>query len=199
MDTRMRVRIATILSAVVLSFFALGYWMGGEDTAEPLAWQERFNDTLWVPLKERRLELGTLERTLGEGWLWLISADGQPLLVSRYGLQSDGQAWRVQAVVELNAEQLDSLVQAQAWQPGQHDQPLSPAVGEALAAQAISRLSLIPAEAVDVEQIQATFGNPDMRLEVAEGEAWVYPKAGVVIAVTGEQAHSVMYGLQGGL
>lgn len=197
MDIRRGVRIATLLSVVLLAFFVMGRWMGSYDALKPLDWSQNYADSLWQPLQDQRLQLGDLAPAAGEGRLWLISADDQPLLVSRHHLRSDGQSWRLQAVVGLELAQLDSLVQAQAWQPGMRDLPLDAALGMPLAQQPILRLSMIPEQPVDLRYVQGSWGNPDMRLELGEGDqAWVYAKQGLVVAVSGEDAHSMMFGLR---
>ncbi|MFZ2289785.1 MAG: hypothetical protein WAV92_08965 [Halopseudomonas yangmingensis] len=197
MDIRRGVRIATLLSVVLLAFFVMGRWMGSYDALKPLDWSQNYADSLWQPLQDQRLQLGDLAPAAGEGRLWLISADDQPLLVSRHHLRSDGQSWRLQAVVGLELAQLDSLVQAQAWQPGMRDLPLDAALGMPLAQQPILRLSMIPEQPVELRYVQGSWGNPDMRLELGEGDqAWVYAKQGLVVAVSGEDAHSMMFGLR---
>lgn len=197
MDIRRGVRIATLLSVVLLAFFVMGRWMGSYDALKPLDWSQNYADSLWQPLQDQRLQLGDLAPAAGEGRLWLISADDQPLLVSRHQLRSDGQSWRLQAVVGLELAQLDSLVQAQAWQPGMRDLPLDAALGMPLAQQPILRLSMIPEQPVELRYVQGSWGNPDMRLELGEGDqAWVYAKQGLVVAVSGEDAHSMMFGLR---
>lgn len=197
MDIRRGVRIATLLSVVLLAFFVMGRWMGSYDALKPLDWSQNYADSLWQPLQDQRLQLGDLAPAAGEGRLWLISADDQPLLVSRHHLRSDGQSWRLQAVVGLELAQLDSLVQAQAWQPGMRDLPLDAALGMPLAQQPILRLSMIPEQPVELRYVQGSWGNPDMRLELGEGDqAWVYARQGLVVAVSGEDAHSMMFGLR---
>lgn len=197
MDIRRGVRIATLLSVVLLAFFVMGRWMGSYDALKPLDWSQNYAASLWQPLQDQRLQLGDLAPAAGEGRLWLISADDQPLLVSRHHLRSDGQSWRLQAVVGLELAQLDSLVQAQAWQPGMRDLPLDAALGMPLAQQPILRLSMIPEQPVELRYVQGSWGNPDMRLELGEGDqAWVYAKQGLVVAVSGEDAHSMMFGLR---
>lgn len=206
MRTTPRLGMATLLSVIVIGFFMLGSWWNDRDSnpaaADPLAWQAEYQDSLWGPLQRDNLTLGGIDAVLGLGNLWMISADDQPALVSRYSLQSDGQSWRLQAVISLSQEQMDSLVVAQAWEAGMRDQAVSQAVGLALGGQPVQRMSMIPAEPVPNERIIATFGNADMRMDVDEeagDQAWVYGRAGAVVAVTGEQAHSIMFGLRGGL
>lgn len=196
MTRRQGVRLATLFTVVILAFYAFGYWQSRPETPEPMQWLARYQVSLLTPLHEQQLTLGGAGEALGHGTLWMISSEGQPLLVSRYTMESDDLSWRVQAVIGLTPEQTDSLVQAQAWQPDLPDQPINSAVGDALKDRKVVRLSLIPNEPMSLAQVQGTFGNPDLRLPVSEGEAWVYPKVGVVVAVGEEQAHSIMFGLR---
>jgi len=197
MTRQQGVRLATLLSVVILAFFAFGFWMSKPQQAEPMQWRAAYEDSLWTPLQRQQLTLGDASAALGHGTLWMISSEGKPLLVSRYTLESDGLSWRAQAVLKLTDQQRDSLVQAQAWEPGLPDQPINSSVADALKDQPVLRLSLIPSEPLALSDIQGTIGNPDLRLPVSEGEeAWVYPKIGAVVAVGEEQAHSIMFGLR---
>jgi hypothetical protein len=197
MNPRLALRMGTLLAAVVFGFYALGNWMGGQTGARSLDWYEAHESELWGPLRTGSLTLAGADAVLGVGQLWMISADGQPLLVSRYQLRSDDNVWRLQGVVSLSEGQLASLVQAQAWVPGTADQAVSKAVASGLSGHRLERLSMIPEEPVEVRYIHGTFGNPDMRLEVRPGdEAWIFGRAGAVVAVTGDQAHSIMFGLR---
>ncbi|SDT88950.1 hypothetical protein [Halopseudomonas salegens] len=188
--------LVTVLSLVAVAFFALGYYFSRGEAADPLQWHEEYEVSLWQPLREQQLLLGDVSRVLGPGQLWMISAEGEPALVSRYRLETDGQSWRAQATVQLAAERMDSLVAAQDWQPDMYDQPLSNEVAQALKDYPIIRMSMQPAEPIDVNQVQSSFGNPDMRLEIAGGETWIYQASGAVVAVSDEEAHSVMFGLR---
>ncbi|HDZ55597.1 MAG TPA: hypothetical protein ENI17_00390 [Pseudomonas xinjiangensis] len=197
MSPRIALRIGTVLATVVLGFFALGKWMAQQDAPRALDWKAQYQESLWGPLQQGALTLAGVNAVLGTGTLWMISSDGEPLLVSRHPLESDALSWRLQAVITLDEQRTASLVEAQAWTPESPDQPVNPAVGEALADYPVARMSLIPAEPVDVSRIYGSFGNPDVRMDVSDGnQAWVYARNGVVVAVTGEQAHSIMFGLK---
>lgn len=199
MSIRPRVGMATLFSLVVIGLFALGSWIVQQREPAPLEWQERYQASIWTPLREGELKLADVDAPLGIGRLWMVSVEEVPLLVSRYMLESDDLSWRVQAVIGLDAQRTESLVQAQDWQAGMRDQSVSPSVGVALAGQPVERISLIPSEPVNVERIIATFGQPDMRMDVSEGnQAWVYGRTGVVVAVSGDEAHSIMFGLKDG-
>ena len=196
MTRRQGVRLATLFTVVILAFYAFGYWQSKPAAPEPMDWYGQYQESLFNTLQAERLTMADTGAELGHGTLWMISSEGEPLLVSRYTLESDDLSWRAQAVIALTPEQTDSLVQAQAWQPDLPDQPISSAVGDALKDRKVVRLSMIPNEPMSLAQVQGTFGNPDLRLPVSEGEAWVYPKVGAVVAVGEEQAHSIMFGLR---
>ncbi|WP_339666702.1 hypothetical protein [uncultured Pseudomonas sp.] len=197
MTRRQGARLATLLSVVILAFFAFGFWLSKPQQGEPMQWRTAYEDSLWGPLQRQQLTLGEASDALGHGTLWMISSEGKPLLVSRYTLESDDVSWRVQAVLKLTPQQRDSLVQAQAWEPELPDQPINSSVADALKDQPVLRLSLIPSEPLALSDVQSTMGNPDLRLPVSEGEeAWVYPKIGAVVAVGEEKAYSIMFGLR---
>ncbi len=195
MNTRMVFRIGSLLGVVALSFFALGQWMISQKEPSPLAWYAEYQASLWQPLQAHELTLGEVAEVLPEGSLWLISADGEPRLASRYSIASDGQQWHIQAVIELDQQQTASLVQAQGWLPNRPDQPVNPAIAESLAAHQIERISMIPDEPVELRYIEGTFGPVEVRL-ASVGEVLVYARQGVIVAVSDELATSIMFGVR---
>lgn len=201
MTFRPRVGMATLFSLVVIGLFLLANWaMNRPDAqAQPLSWNATYEARLWAPLREGTLTLADVDGVMGQrGELWMISADGEPQLVSRYLLQSDGIDWRLQAVISLDEQRMQSLIAAQDWRADMVDQSVSPSVGVALVGQPVERMSLTPYGGLDASRVVATFGEPDMRMEVSgDDQAWIYARAGIVAAVTGEQAHSIMFGLRG--
>lgn len=201
MTFRPRLGMATLFSLIVIGLFALGSWIMDESDAppDPLEWRASYEQRLWAPLREGTLSLGDVVAVMGQaGELWMISADGEPQLVSRHVIQSDDADWRMQAVVSLDPQRMDSLKQAQDWKAGMADQSVSPAVAAALVGQPVERMSLTPFQPIDTRRIVATLGEPDMRMDVSgDDQAWVYGRAGIVVAVTGEEAYSIMFGLRG--
>lgn len=199
MKGRMGLPIGTLLAVGLLVWLALDGW-GEQDQqpqeGTPLTWKQQYQASLLQPLQDRLLTLADVGRTLDEGRLWMISADGEPKLVSRHALESDGQRWQVQAVIGLDQQQTASLVEAQAWQPDRVDQPVSPSVGTALAQYPVERLSLIPEQPLNLATISATFGPADWQMPVEAGEAWIYVREGVAVSVSGEEAYSIMFGLR---
>lgn len=196
MNARLGLRIGTLLAVVLLTLISLDRWRAHQEATQPLGWKPQYQSNLWTPLREGTLTLEQVVRVLGDGGLWMISADGEPRLVSRHSLESDGQHWRAQATVELDQQQTDSLVQAQAWYADMPDQPVSAEVGKALAQYPVVRLGLTPANALKLPRITATFGAADWQMPVEGGEAWIYGREGVVVSVGDEQAHAIMFGLR---
>lgn len=188
--------LVTLLSVVIAAFFALGYYFSRGETGDPLQWHEQYQVSLWQPLREQTLRLDDVSRVLGPGQLWMISAEGEPALVSRYQLDTDGQTWRAQATVELVDAQMQSLIVAQNWQADMHDQPLSSEVAQALGDYPIVRMSMQPQTPIAVAQVISSLGNPDMRLDIAGGETWIYQRSGAAVSVSNEEAHSIMFGLR---
>lgn len=201
MTFRPRLGMATLFSVIVIGLFALGSWIMDKSDAqpEPLEWRATYEERLWAPLRDGNLTLADVVAVMGQtGELWMISADGEPQLVSRHVIQSDGADWRMQAVINLDQPRMDSLKVAQDWKADMADQSVPPAVAAALVGQAVERMSLTPFQPIDTQRIIATLGEPDMRMEVSgDDQAWVYGRAGLVVAVTGEQAFSIMFGLRG--
>lgn len=199
MKARMGLPIGTLLAVGLLVWLALDGWGEQDEQPQdgtPLTWKQQYQESLWQPLRGQLLTLADVGRTLDEGRLWMISANGEPKLVSRHPLDSDGQHWRVQAVIGLDQQQTDSLVEAQAWQPDMADQPVSPEVAIALAQYPVERLSLIPEQPLTLATITATFGTADWQMPVAAGEAWIYVREGVAVSVSEDEAHSIMFGLR---
>lgn len=196
MNIRMALRTGTLLGVVALSFFALGKWMANQKEPRALDWYAHYQDSLWQPLQTQQLTLGAVGRVLPEGSLWLISADDEPRLVSRHQLTSDGQRWQVQAVIGLNQQQTESLVQAQDWRAGMSDQPVNAQIAASLAAHGIERISMAPEEPVELRYIEGTFGPVEVRM-ASIGEVLVYARQGVMVAVSDDLATSIMFAPNG--
>lgn len=196
MNARLVLRIGTLVAVTVLTLLALDRWRAEQEAGQPLAWNAAYETSLWAPLREQQLTLADVARVLGDGSLWMISADGEPRLVSRHPLDSDGQRWRVQAVIGLDGQRTASLVEAQAWQPDMADQPVSPALAAALAPYPVERLSMMPEQPISAQKVVATFGVADWHMPVDDGQAWIYGRRGVVVSVSEGQAYSVMFGLR---
>lgn len=143
----------------------------------PLPQLQAWQAPLLQPLAAGQLPLRRLSETL-PGTLWLVPRlDGLRLVY-----RSKTPAWSAEAELQLSAPQRDSLHKAMAVTPNSPEQPLSEVLAEELGEQPIAELRLTPLEsAPDMAQVQATFGAPRLRLELAEGEAWVYPEQGLTV------------------
>ncbi len=201
MSYRPRMGMATLFSLAIVGIYLLVTWAMDRTDAEvqPMEWRASYEEGLWAPLRDGKLTLADVVAVMGKtGELWMISGDGEPQLVSRHVIQSDDADWRMQAVISLDEQRMESLKQAQDWKADMADQSVSPAVAAALVGQPVERMSLMPFEPIETQRIIATLGEPDMRMEVSgDDQAWVYGRAGIVVAVTGEEAYSIMFGLRG--
>ncbi|MBF3117073.1 hypothetical protein HKT27_38880, partial [Pseudomonas aeruginosa] len=91
----------------------------------------------------------------------------------------DGGPWQVEGELGLSAEEQLSLQRASALQPGSAPQPLSAGLEGQLGDKPIVALSMIPEGRVGAERLLASLGQPRLRLQLAQGEAWVYPQLGL--------------------
>jgi hypothetical protein len=73
----------------------------------------------------------------------------------------------------------DSLLAAAGFQADGSEQPLSRPLLDQLAALPVRELQLTPTTALAAERLTATLGQPRVRLQLADGEAWVYPALGL--------------------
>ena len=174
---------ALLFTVVALASCLLGYWllMPREEKAAPLPWLGAWQVEVLQPLAEDRLNLGQLAARLPEAELWLQpSLDGPRLLLRDEPALGEGN-WVLEAELALSQAQRDSLAQASGTKPGDPAQPQSEAMREQLAERPIEALNLRPrqATAVSAENLSASLGAPRLRLQLPEGEAWVYPQLGL--------------------
>ncbi len=81
----------------------------------------------------------------------------------------------------LSPHERDSLMAAAGLAVDDAEQPLgAPLLGQ-LAGHGVSELSLQPQQAIAAERLAASLGQPRVRLELAEGQAWVYPELGLTL------------------
>jgi hypothetical protein len=169
-----------VFALVGVLFFAWGVWLMQVRQVQPLPWLLDWRGQVLEPLAEDRLDLAALARA-AEGELWLQSRLDGPRLLYRAELQGDGLSWQVEAELALSREQRDSLAEAVGTKAGEAEQPLSRQLREDLGSQLIATLTLKPAEAFASERLIASFGQPRLLLELAEGQAWVYPQQGLTV------------------
>ncbi|WP_425917282.1 hypothetical protein [Pseudomonas sp. GWSMS-1] len=168
-----------IFAVVAALFFAWGSWlMRPQPAAQPLPWLAQWQAEVLTPLADDRLSVVHLRDAL-EGELWLQpSLDGARLLY-RGELQDGNEAWSLEAEVGLEAAERESLLAAAGLKPTDKAQPLGSQLLVSLANRPIIALTLLPPAPLDAARLAASIGQPRLTLELAEGQAWVYPELGM--------------------
>ncbi|MDX5371015.1 MAG: hypothetical protein LPK18_01070 [Pseudomonadaceae bacterium] len=167
---------ALLFTIVALASCLFGYWLltPREEKVEPLPWLQQWDRTVLQPLLAERLSVAQLGRQLSGSELWL--QPGPRLL-----LRGELDDWQVEGELALSEAQRASLVAASGIGPDDAEQPQSAQMLEQLAGQAIAALSLRPRQEVAAARISASLGAPRLRLQLQEGEAWVYPQQGLTV------------------
>lgn len=168
-----------IFAVVAALFFAWGAWlMSRQSAAQPVSWLAQWQTKVLTPLADDRLSLVHLNDAL-EGELWLQpNLDGARLLY-RGELQDGDEKWSLEAEVGLDKSERESLLAAAGLKPTDKEQPLGSQLLVPLANRPIIALTLLPPEPLDVARLAASIGQPRLTLELAEGQAWVYPELGM--------------------
>jgi hypothetical protein len=180
---------ALLFTVVALASCLLGYWwlVPREEKAEPMPWLAKWQAEVLQPLAEGRLTLGQLRARMPDAELWLQPRlDGPRLLLRDQHALEDG-AWRLEAELALDAGQRDSLARASGVKPNDAEQPQSAQMLEQLAGQRIEALSLQPQRAASAASLSAALGAPRLRLQLQDGEAWVYPQLGLTAHLKDER------------
>lgn len=167
-----------VFAVVALLFFSWGAWL--MRPPQPLPWLVAWQREVLAPLADDRLTLaGLSERVDGE--LWLRPRPDGARLLYRGEWQADGGPWALEAEVALSPPERDSLMAAAGLAVDAAEQPLgAPLLGQ-LAGHGVTELSLRPQQAIAAVRLTASFGQPRLRLELAEGQAWVYPQLGLTL------------------
>ncbi len=172
---------------IAIAFFAWGGWlMRSVDKVEPLPGMAQWQQQILGPMAEGKLSLGELnERSAGE--LWLKPRLDGPQLVFRSELAASGETWSLEAVLVLDEREHASLMSATGLKPTDPEQPLSAGMLSEMGERALSTLALRPKQPVSAEQVIASFGAPRLRLQLPNGEGWVYPQQGLTAHVEDER------------
>lgn len=194
----LRVQHGLLFAVLATLFFAWGVWlMRASAPAESLPWLAAWQSQSLSALAEGQLSLGQLsssEPRQTDGELWLESQPDGAQLQYRVALGGVDDTWRLVAVLELSANERDSLVAAAGFPADGGEQPLSRQLLPSLAGLPVRELQLTPTTALAAERLAATLGPPRVRLQLEGGEAWIYPALGLTVRVQDEtllQLHAV--------
>jgi hypothetical protein len=176
-----------IFALVAALFFAWGAWLMRSSEVQPVANLQQWGDALLQPLAEDRLTLRDLQ-ALVPGELWLEPRLDGARLSYRATLEGEEGEWLLQAelVLSQGQGQRDSLMAAQGLKPGDTDTVLDDSLSEQMAGFAIASLTLQAPDALASERLAASLGQPRLTLELADGQAWVYPQWGLTVHLRGD-------------
>ncbi len=183
----LRLQHGLIFVAVALLFFAWGAWLKRPQSAPaPLPWLAEWQAAVLVPLADNRLSLAML-RAQVQGELWLQPRLDGARLLYRADWQASGEPWALEAELELDEAERASLMAAAGLGERDDAQPLGRQLLAELGSHAIVGLTLNPQQAVAAERLLSSLGQPRLLLELDEGQAWVYPEAGLTVHTADEQ------------
>ncbi|MCR1825191.1 hypothetical protein NSA60_00190 [Pseudomonas oleovorans] len=175
-----------IFALVAALFFAWGAWLMRSSEVEPVAHLQQWRDALLQPLAEDELMLREVQ-ALVPGELWLEPRLDGARLSYRATLEGEEGEWLLQAELVLSQGQRDSLMAAQGLKPGDADTVLDDSLSEQMAGFAIASLTLQAPDALASERLATSLGQPRLTLELADGQAWVYPQWGLTVHLRGDE------------
>lgn len=177
-----------IFALVAALFFAWGAWLMRSSEVQPVANLQQWGDALLQPLAEDRLTLRDVQ-ALVPGELWLEPRLDGARLSYRATLEGEEGEWLLQAelVLSQGQGQRDSLMAAQGLKPGDTDTVLDDSLSEQMAGFAIASLTLQAPDALASERLASSLGQPRLTLELADGQAWVYPQWGLTVHLRGDE------------
>lgn len=175
-----------VFVAVAVLFFAWGVWLMRSGEVHSLANLQQWRDALLQPLAEDELTLREVQ-ALAPGELWLAPRLDGARLFYRASLDGEEGDWLLEAEVRLSLEQRDSLMAAQGLQAGDTELALGQSLVDQMAGFSIASLNLSAPQALASDRLAASLGQPRLTLELAEGQAWVYPKWGLTVHLQGDE------------
>ena len=175
-----------IFALVAALFFAWGAWLMRSAEVEPVANLQQWRDVLLQPLAEDELMLREVQ-AVAPGELWLEPRLDGARLVYRAPLEGEEGEWSLEAELKLSAEQRDSLMTAQGLKAGDSEQALGQSLVDQMAGFSIASLNLSAPQALASDRLAASLGQPRLTLELAEGQAWVYPQWGLTVHLQGDE------------
>ena len=184
--TPLKAQHLLVFVAVAVLFFAWGAWLMRSGEVHPLANLQQWRDALLQPLAEDELTLREVQ-ALAPGELWLVPRLDGARLFYRASLDGEEGDWLLEAEVRLSLEQRDSLMAAQGLQAGDTELALGQSLVDQMAGFSIASLNLSAPQALASERLAASLGQPRLTLELAEGQAWVYPQWGLTVHLQGDE------------
>nr|WP_100547296.1 MULTISPECIES: hypothetical protein [unclassified Pseudomonas] len=184
--TPLKAQHLLVFVAVAVLFFAWGAWLMRSGEVHPLANLQQWRDALLQPLAEDELTLREVQ-ALAPGELWLAPRLDGARLFYRASLDGEEGEWLLEAEVRLSLEQRDSLMAAQGLQAGDTELALGQSLVDQMAGFSIVGLNLRAPQALVSDRLAASLGQPRLTLELAEGQAWVYPQWGLTVHLQGDE------------
>ncbi|HBZ94668.1 hypothetical protein [Pseudomonas sp. UBA7530] len=174
-----------IFVIVAVLFFAWGAWLMRSSEVQPVTNLQQWRDALLQPLAEDGLTLRDVQ-ALAPGELWLEPRLDGARLTYRTRLEGEEGEWSLQAELALSQGQRDSLMVAQGLKAGDAELALDESLTEQMATFSIASLNLHAPQALASERLAASLGQPRLTLELADGQAWVYPQWGLTVHLHGD-------------
>lgn len=174
-----------IFAIVAALFFAWGAWLMRSTEVRPVDNLQQWRDVLLQPLAEDGLTLRDVQ-ALTSGELWLQPRLDGARLTYRATPEGEEGGWLLQAELALSKNQRDSLMAAQGLKAGDAEWALDQSLGAQMATFSIASLNLYAPQALASERLAASLGQPRLTLELADGQAWVYPQWGLTVHLRGD-------------
>lgn len=176
------VRLPLFTVSAVL-FVALFWYFQPADQAEPVPQWQWLSEQWLTPVAQQQLTAGQL-REVGGG-LWLEIEPAEQRLLYRAEFSHGQRQWRVQAHIAAPQSQLQALKTEQGWPQGEHGLTVEQSLN--FADFKVEQLWLTSAPRLTAEQWLASAGTPRLKLQMQNGQAWVYPPLGLTAHIEDQQ------------